>query len=180
MTIFNKRLLPRGFQICWARRTKRIFVQAFSLFVVWVALIPCFSFAFAVMALQGERDGNQHTLDYRIWKIWPATKNGLTVVFASVNPKHLNREEMAKLAKQLNKDLEHRSKLRVFLWDDDEQARLYAEGFGLDYMKGFEDKLRAIYILDRTKCEEYIEFSPDANKPKEKVKIRFECTSPRN
>jgi hypothetical protein len=108
-------------------------------------------------------------LEYHIWRVFPEDRKGFTVIVASVNPKHFNRDDMTALAKELNKKFQEKSKLKVGLLDDENVARLFATGRA-EYST-YEASERGRYYLDRSVCREYVQFSSERGKPRQTVKL---------
>lgn len=120
---------------------------------------------------------NSKPLDYRVWRFpSPADKNRFTIAVASVGSKHFNREDMTALAAQLNKEFTQETRVKVGLVDDENTARLFVRG-GANYPT-YEKAERGRYYLDRTKCEEYIQFSTQSEKPRNEVTIKLNCSRP--
>jgi len=78
---------------------------------------------------------------------------------------------MAALAGLLNKEFKRKDKIRAILFDDHLQAKNYA--IGANDPDGMEKYVRGIYFLDRSKPEEYIQFSSEQNKPRDEITIRL-------
>lgn len=122
---------------------------------------------------QAKTEDNQ-SLEYHVWRVFPQDRRGFTIVVASVNPRHFNREDMIALAMQLNREFADKGKLKVGLLDDDKIARLFATGRA-EYST-YELAERGRYYLDRSGCREYIQFSNRRKKPRTKVTIRQNCS----
>jgi hypothetical protein len=123
-------------------------------------------------AKRSQHDAQKKIPDYRIWRIMPPEKKqGFALAFVSVSPEHFNREAMATLAGHLNKEFKRRDKIKAILFDDHVQAKNYA--IGANDPDAMEDYVRGIYLLDRSKPEEYIQFSSEKNKPRDEITIRL-------
>jgi hypothetical protein len=109
--------------------------------------------------------------DYRIWRILHPNNKGFALAFVSVSPQHFNRKTMAELAGLLNKEFKQRDKIKAILFDDHGLARDYA--IGANDPDGMEKYVRGLYFLDRSKPEEYIQFSSNRNKPRDEIEIRL-------
>jgi hypothetical protein len=109
--------------------------------------------------------------DYRIWRIIPPNNKGFALAYVSVSPEHFNRETMAALAGLLNKEFKRKDKIKAILFDDHVQANNYA--IGANGPDGMEEDVRGLYFLDRSKPEEYIQFSSERNKPRDEITIRL-------
>jgi hypothetical protein len=120
-------------------------------------------------AKRSQSDPQKKNPDYRIWRIVPPNNNGFALAFVSVSPKHFNREAMAALAGLLNEEFKRKDKIRAILFDDHVQAKYYA--IGVNDPDGMEKYVRGIYFLDRSKPEEYIQFSSKKNKPRDEITI---------
>ena len=115
----------------------------------------------------------QSTIDYQIVCVWPAGDIRPTrFIFGVINPKHINNGDLVQLAKHLKNQFSKYPAVRIFLWDNKEDARYYGEGT-LDDTTGFENNLRVTYVLNQIISREYIEFTPDKAQPKNKVKIEL-------
>ena len=124
------------------------------------------------LAKKSQSDPQKKNPDYRIWRIFtPKDKKGLSLAFVSVNPEHFNRETMSILAKLLNKEFKRKERIRAILFDDPDLARDYA--IGANDPDGMEKYVRGVYFLDRSKPEEYIQFSSNRNKPRDEIEIRL-------
>lgn len=108
-------------------------------------------------------------LDYHVWRVFPEDRKGFTVVVASVNPRHFNRQDMMALARELNRKYQEKAKLKVGLLDDENIARLFASGRA-EYST-YETAERGRYYLDRNACREYVQFSTKRGRPRQKVKL---------
>ena len=123
-------------------------------------------------AKRSQSDSQKKNPDYRIWRIFtPKNKKGLPLAFVSVSPEHFNREAMAALAGLLNKEFKRKEKIRAILFDDQNLARDYANG--ANDPDAMEQYVRGLYFLDRSKPEEYIQFSSEKNKPRDEITIRL-------
>jgi len=78
---------------------------------------------------------------------------------------------MAALAGLLNKEFKRKEKIRAILFDDQNLARDYANG--ANDPDAMEQYVRGLYFLDRSKPEEYIQFSSEKNKPRDEITIRL-------
>jgi hypothetical protein len=94
------------------------------------------------------------------------------MVFGVINPKHINRDDLSKLAKHLKFQFSKYPGVNILLYDNIEDARLYGEG-RLDDYSGALKNLRVTYVLDQATSREYIEFIPDKTKPENKEKIEI-------
>jgi hypothetical protein len=92
-------------------------------------------------------------------------------VFISTNPKHFVRDEMIRLARQLNSDFSKEQILVVEILDDDYTASNYLP-VANEYTI-FNKARRGLYRLNRIKGEEYIEFSTERGKPLNEVRIKL-------
>ena len=111
------------------------------------------------------------TIDYQITCVWPPGDIKPTrLVFGVINPKHINRDDLSKLAKHLEFQFSKYPGVNILLYDNIEDARFYGEGI-LDDFSGALKNLRVTYVLDQATPREYIEFIPDKTKPENKVKI---------
>jgi len=123
-------------------------------------------------AKRSQSDPQKKIPDYRIWRILPPEKKqGFALAFVSVSPERFNRETMATLAGLLNKEFKRRYKIKAILFDDHVQAKNYA--IGANDPDAMEDYVRGIYFLDRSKPEEYIQFSSEKNEPRDEITIRL-------
>jgi hypothetical protein len=118
-----------------------------------------------------QSDPQKKNPDYRIWRILPPNNKGFALAFVSVSPEHFNRETMAALAGLLNEEFKRKDKIKAILFDDHVQANNYA--IGANDPDGMEKYVRGLYFLDRSKPEEYIQFSSDRNKPMDEITIRL-------
>lgn len=118
-----------------------------------------------------QSDPQKKSPDYRIWRILPPNNKGFALAFVSVSPEHFNRETMAALAGLLNKEFKRKDKIKAILFDDHVQAKNYA--IGANDPDGMEKYVRGLYFLDRSKPEEYIQFSSNRNKPRDEIEIRL-------
>jgi hypothetical protein len=117
------------------------------------------------------------SLDYKIWQVFSHDTKGFTIVVASVNPEHFNRDDMTALAAKLNEEFAQKQKLKVGLWDDANAARLFVTG-RLE-IPDFNRAQKGLYYLDRTKCKEYLQFRERDNNSRNEV-IRFRCSQGKN
>jgi hypothetical protein len=109
--------------------------------------------------------------DYRIWRVLRPDNKGFALAFVSVSPDHFNRETMTELARLLNERFKRKDKVKAILFDDHVLAKNYASGtFDPTAM---EDFVRGLYVLDRNKTEEYIQFSSGRNKPMNEITINL-------
>lgn len=120
---------------------------------------------------------NSKSPGYHVWRVFSPDRRGFTVAVVSVDPKRFNREDMSALASQLNQEFADKRKLKVGLLDNENTARLFASGRA-EYST-YETAERGRYYLDRTMCQEYIQFSTRRQKPMTKLAIRLNCSSPR-
>ncbi len=86
----------------------------------------------------------------------PNKSRDVTVII-SVKPEYFNRNDMVRLASQLNVDFVTASRLKVEILDDAKLGISYLSA--LDRQNGIGSVRRAFYLLDRKKRSEYIEFS---------------------
>lgn len=120
---------------------------------------------------------NSESLGYHVWRVFSPDRTGFTIVVVSVDPKRFNREDMRVLASQLNQEFADTRKLKAGLLDDENIARLFASGRA-EYST-YERAERGRYYLDRTTCQEYIQFSTRRQKRRTKVAIRLNCSGRR-
>jgi len=91
----------------------------------------------------------------------------------SIDPKHLNQEDMKALAQTLNKDFSKEKKLSVLIFNDYQSARSFVPH---PHSPTYKRDLAAIcggYFLNRNSGEEYIYYVPDPSKPKEQIRIEI-------
>jgi hypothetical protein len=123
-------------------------------------------------AKRSQSDPQKKNPDYRIWRIVPPeNEKGFALAFVSVSPEHFNRETMAVLAGLLDEEFKRKDKIKAILFDDHLQAKNYA--IGANDPDGMEKYVRGLYFLDRSKPEEYIQFSSNRNKPRDEIEIRL-------
>lgn len=120
---------------------------------------------------------NSESPGFHVWRVFSPDRRGFTVVVVSVDPKLFNRKDMSALAGQLNQEFADKRKLKVGLLDDQNIARLFASGRA-EYST-YETAERGRYYLDRTTCQEYIQFSTHRQKGRTKVAIRLNCSGRR-
>jgi hypothetical protein len=149
-----------------------IFIMGLSLtalFIVVTSPAKVQSCANAIEASSQLTAPQDQSLNYHVWRVFPEDKRGFTIVVASVDPRHFNRNDMRALATELNAKFGDKSKLKVGLLDDDNIARLFATGRA-EYST-YVTVERGRYYLDRTVCREYIQFSKQRRKALETVKL---------
>ena len=124
----------------------------------------------AVEAMSQSKTEDNQSLDYHVWRVFSEDRKGFTTVVVSVNPRHFNRDDMTKLAMQLDREFAEKPKLKVGLLDDDNIARLFATGRA--ELSTYYTAERGRYYLDRTACREYIQFSTKRGKPRETIRLK--------
>jgi hypothetical protein len=102
------------------------------------------------------------------------------VVNISINPRHFNRAEMEALAHRLNQDFNDEQRLGVGIFDNYRAARRFTAAYVSNTFEQDLTSLRGTYQLDRTTGDEYIEFSPNINRPQDKVRINLSSNMPQH
>ncbi|MBL8171261.1 MAG: hypothetical protein JNJ50_24085 [Acidobacteria bacterium] len=111
------------------------------------------------------------SVDYRIICIWPAGDiKPARMIFGYISPKNLNRDDILKLANELNRRFSKYRVVKVIFWDNEKDANYFGKG-RLDDYSGFGKSLRLTYVKDQKQGEEFVEYILDPNKPEDKVKI---------
>jgi photosystem II stability/assembly factor-like uncharacterized protein len=97
----------------------------------------------------------------------PNKSRDVTVII-SIKPEYFNRNDMLRLASQLNADFATASKLKVEILDDAKLASSYLAS--LDQPRRNSAR-RALYSLDRKKRSEYIKFSTSRGRRYNRINI---------
>lgn len=109
--------------------------------------------------------------DYRITCIWPAgEKTGTRLIYGFIHARELNETDLKSLGRQLNRHLSSFSSVHVSLWDNEEKAKYFGSA-RLDDFSGFEKNLRVTYVSNREEHRSFIEYYPEKNATRSKVRI---------
>lgn len=132
----------------------------------------------SVAVIENRQTSNisDQALEFTIIQVWPPDKDtDLRLVFGFIE-KGLIRKESAELtAHALNSHFRSYSNIRVYLWDDEIDAKIYGRKLA-DEFSNFNKHLRIIYGVNRQRCVEYIDYYPDKyNYPEKKDSINFIC-----
>jgi hypothetical protein len=137
-------------------------------------------------ATYGQKNPRQHQTkdkarrapEYRIGDSWrTATGSATQALQISINPRHFNRKDMMALARQLNKDFSHESRVAIYIFDSYRSAQTFSIiSHSPTYNRDFK-AFRGFYLLDRNMGKEYIEFSSARGRPRNEIRIEFDSDS---
>lgn len=115
---------------------------------------------------------------YKIARKFPLSKKDSPMfVVISVESAHFSRDEMTRLARQLNRDFAEEPRLFVEIMDD-ERIAAHVPPAG-DYYSWYLSAKRGEYHLDREKGLEYLQFSNKRGRPWNEVTLNFGRARPR-
>lgn len=118
--------------------------------------------------------GSEKPAKYRVGRARQEFLNGVPILLLqiSVKPLNFNRDDMALLARQLNRDFCNVKHLNVAICDDYHAAKDPSLIVNLLRHEG-DPALRGFYDLDRTTNKESISFSTKRNRPLNEVLINL-------
>ena len=117
------------------------------------------------------KEKDNHAPKYNVgWNAYSVEGSRTLLLAISVKPQHFNRDDITRLARQLNKVFCREQRLYVIILDNRRAAREFRptnEG------AWFQRHIRGYYAFDRTTGDEGVTFSTDPSKPDDEIKITF-------
>ena len=113
-------------------------------------------------------------IDYKIWKTGKSEDDygPIYLSFVSLREDRFNTACASEIAKTLKKRLGKNSRVKAFLFDNENIAKAFSRG--KFHPQELSSLMRGIYYYDKNRTEEYIKFSPEKGQKWDKEFIKIQ------